>query len=392
MERTRRAIAMKFGVALLVTVSIVLASCGARTGLLFDETTTIASGVDSGLVVDANAPPDANLTTLSCSPGSITLVKADPTVMFVLDRSGSMGGQLGTTNGNQSRWQILTAALTSALPPVNLTMEVGALLFPTGSGGRNQMSCNVASTPDLEPELLNVPILLALMLDNTPAGETPTSDALNSAATALGNVRAATNARALVLATDGAPNCNAMLDPSTCRCANATNDRACSNSTMCLDATRTVDTIASIEERGIPTFVIGIETGGDADFTDVLNDMATAGGRPQSGAQKYYAGDSEADLTSALVAIRNQVGACTFLTTSVPSADGTITVVVDGTTIPFDATATNGWAWADKPNGQIIFAGDACALVTSTSSPTVVADVQCDLGDASLNASDAAGE
>src|SRR5437762_1333737 len=70
--------------------------CGARTGLPYPE-----PPVDAGL----DAP-------VGCTPGMFALVKAQPALLFVLDRSGSMGTRF---SGVSSRWQILTGSLQLAL-------------------------------------------------------------------------------------------------------------------------------------------------------------------------------------------------------------------------------------------------------------------------------------
>jgi hypothetical protein len=356
-----RAHVVSFGtvsaLAVLGAAAVMLApGCGARSGL------------DATLVEPT--------TTVPCTNGTITMSRADPAIMLVIDRSGSMGGKLGQTSGLESRWSVLTDGFSTTLPPVDGSMEIGALLYPTAGGQGQEASCSVPGAPDLLPATGNVGPLLALMKATQPGGATPTADALGVAASALDGVRAATTARALVLATDGGPNCNTGLDADTCRCANET--MSChGKSDQCLDDARTEANITSLAKGGLPTYVIGIQDEGDDIFTDVLNAMAVAGGRPQTGAaQQYYAARSPADLDAALVAIRDQVGLCTYLTTSVPDAKGTIEVLLDGTEVPYDATGTTGWVWADESNGEIVLHGATCTTAAAASS-TLVAQVKC---------------
>jgi hypothetical protein len=215
------------------------------------------------------------------------------------------------------------------------------------------------------------------MRANQPGGGTPTADAVDLGARLLLAVRAARAARAMILATDGEPNCNASLNSATCTCVES-NFGCQGQPNQCLDDTRTVDRIAAQAKNGVPTYVIGIEDQGDASFARVLDAMAVAGGRPQaSGSHKYYSGNSEPELESALVTIRNQVGVCTYLTSSVPDARGSITVTVDGAPLPYDPTKTEGWAWTSQDNGEIVLVGDACARLTAEPDPKVVAQVSC---------------
>ena len=111
--------------------------------------------------------------------------------------------------------------------------------------------------------------------------------------------------------------------------------------------------------------------------------MAVAGGRPQAGAHKYYAATSEQELDGALVAIRDKVGACTYLTPSVPDAQGHITLAIDGKPVVLDDA--NGWAWIDQSNGELVLSGDACKLV-SGAALNVVATVSCGEPDAASDA------
>lgn len=348
-----------------VLFASIVVACGARTGLFVGEG---RAPVDAGIDAPDTAP-------VGCTPGVITLEKARPAVMMILDRSGSMGRRLDSTPG--TRWQILTKALASNMPAVDDTMQVGALFYPSGSSGR---SCAVPATPELLPALGNVDALLTRMRSATPGGGTPTASAIDSAANSLLGRRAATTARAMVLATDGAPVCNAALDPRTCRCASPTTS-CTGRPDLCLDDERTVAAVRAAAAKGLPTYVIGIAPSESGGFPDVLDAMAIAGGRPKlTGAHRFYGADSAEELNAAMLAIRNQVGACVFLTTSVPDAAGEITVLVDGVVIPFDESGMNGWNWADKDNGQIALSGDPCARAVAAAAPRVEARVECSDG------------
>ena len=341
-----------------------LASCGARTGLPVGKILAVEDASDAAPV--------------GCVPGSFTLAKALPTVMFVIDRSGSMSTRFSTAG---SRWSVLTSGLAKALPSVDGSMQIGALLYPNVGAARSALSCAVPGAADLLPKTGNVKPLLTAMQANGPGGATPTAAALDVANAALLSVRSSRSARAMVLATDGGPNCNSALDPHTCACADL--GAGCRrNANQCLDDVRTVARIASYASQGVPTYVIGI--GNDA-ASATLDAMANAGGRPQSGAHAYYAATSEQELDRALVTIRDNVGACTYLTPSVPDADGHITLAIDGKPVTFEAT--NGWTWIDRSNGELVLSGDACKLV-SGAALNVVATVSCGTPDASGDAPD----
>ena len=119
--------------------------------------------------------------------------------------------------------------------------------------------------------------------------------------------------------------------------------------------------------------MIGIRSQGDTQFVSVLNAMALAGGRPRNGAsESYYAATSEAELDTALSTIRDQVGACTFLSTSVPDSKGSIVLYINDNEIPPDQ-----WTWANKANGEVVLLGDACHSAAADSTAAVTAAVAC---------------
>jgi len=335
MRRSQRALA--FGL-------FIAAGCGARSGL-------------SALDLAPDNPP-----TLPCQNGVFRLQRANPALLLVIDRSRSMLEPMASSG--VSRWGVLRSALRNTLPAADGSLEIGALLFP--ARGTNDMSCVVTSSPDLAPALNHVEPLLALLGSTSPGGATPTADAISSAARALNAVRAAKSARALLLATDGAPDCNSKLDPRSCTCLDGA--RSCT-AIRCLDSERSVANIESAAKLGLPTYVIGLQDEESNANSVVLDAMADAGGRAQVGAtHHYYAATSESELSQALVKVRDQVGACTFLTSSVPNAKGSIVVSIDGIELPFDGTGQTGWNWIERENGELLFAPEACTAALNAQS------------------------
>jgi hypothetical protein len=318
------------------------------------------AGVDAGLDAGFDAGPTP------CVPGVVTLTRARATVMFVLDRSGSMSFAFGGT----TRWRALEEGLAGALPTVDQTMAIGAYVFPVAGAS----TCDAPLGADLAPVTGNVTPLLTLMNRSTPSGGTPTADALDRAATSLRSLRTAKSARALVLATDGAPGCNALLNAFTCTCTRTPGCGA-QGPDNCLDDVRTLGRLQDITDGGLPTWVIGIQDGADPLFNDVLDRMAVAGGRPRNGTPLYYPATSPAQLEQALVEIRDQVGACTFLTASVPDALGNIRVFLDGQQVFEDPAHVEGWSWVDRRNGELVFSGQACARASQGA--VVTANVGC---------------
>jgi hypothetical protein len=316
--------------------------------------------------------PDAKVDThLGCTPDTVTLSRARPTVMFVLDRSTSMATRMNNGRGAQTRWEALASALSTVLPPVDKSLAIGALLFPDLS--TSTPNCSVPTQAELPPATGNVTNLTRLMNAYPPDGSTPTASAIDVAARYLLSLRTATTARALVLATDGGPDCNAGLNPRTCHCLTTTGNSGCASTLQCLDDDRTVQTIAGYHEQGLPTYVIGLGNQGDAELDDALNAMAIAGGRPQrDGGPSFYPTSSSEDLNAALSAIRDQVGACTYLTSAIPDHDGAMVIHQGGAEIPPEQ-----WTWGDKSNGEILLLGDACQALSNSQPSALTATLAC---------------
>ena len=261
--------------------------------------------------------------------------------MFVLDRSGSMNFLLTSDTaagpGQTSRWRALESSLSQTITPFTNQIAMGARFYPSANAnGADPILACIQDAPSvaISPALGNASKILGVFTKTTPEGGTPTATALALAAQEVSSSRGV--ARAMVVATDGAPNCNAALDGDTCTCT-STNPRGCSGATNggsnCLDDVKTVQTIKGIyDNRNIPVYVIGIGVTGP--FASTLDAMAVAGGRPRSGSPKYYAADTPAELTAAFTVVRESVARCSYITPSSPQDPNAISVEIAGTTGP----------------------------------------------------------
>lgn len=363
----------KLAVPLLALVAVTLTcglslNCG-RSGVYRYE--------DDGLEPDGGFDLDGGLDAgpIPCTPGHLVLTRATPVVLLVLDRSSSMGFRFDMT----TRWRALTDGLATALPPIDRQIQLGSVSYPLAGGG---LACVASAALDFTPAFGNADAIIRKMRMTTPAGSTPTAAALDIAGPALLAFRATAGGRALILATDGAPSCNSALDARTCTCISnqGTGGTGRCEASRCLDDVRTIGRIGHFADAGLPTYVIGIQSETDMTLIRVLNEMARAGGRPQRDAgTSYYAVSSKEQLDSALVSIRNQVGACAFLARSVPERETAMTVVSPGgNEIPFDPLGQNGWTWTDKANGELIIGGAACDEVVAAMARELDAEVSCE--------------
>jgi hypothetical protein len=220
------------------------------------------------------------------------------------------------------------------------------------------VACMVSTGVDVPPGPGTAATIIASFEAPLPGGGTPTADALSRAATALTAHR-----RYLLLATDGAPNCNPDVEPPppACVCTSALSACLAEHGALnCLDDTRTIGVITDLAATGIPTFVVGIEDRLRPVFSDALDAMAIAGGRPRSvpGERSFYSAESPEQLRAALAEITGSIADCGFVTPSLPAGDEHFTVAIDGVEIPEDAT--DGWSWTDRFWGELDLAGEAC--------------------------------
>ncbi len=366
-------------------LAVAAAGCGAKTGLLVPD---VESPHDATLdVTDVTDVTDVPRVR-GCVPGHFTLASREADALLVIDRSGSMAQGLDGRRG-ASKWTLLRAALASTLPRFQDVIHVGALFYPEDGADTRTAACTFANVPtvDIAPAYGAASRVLSVFDTTEPGGSTPTAAALLRAYTYFVRHPSTTRAPYIVLATDGAPNCNGGLDPSTCVCAGGGGGRGgrggCGggDANRCLDDRRTVaqiEQIASNPVTPIPTFVIGIADTADPTFASTLTAMAVAGGRPNrtaSGAPTYYDVRQEGDLTRAFTAVQNAIARCTLVAPSHPSSRDTITLTVDGAAVARDTAHVNGWDWTDRAVGEITLFGAACP---SDAPPRVVsATVEC---------------
>lgn len=346
---------------------MLLASCGTRTGL---ELPDASSDLDAELRIDArvDAPIDAFVPPDTCVPRVIDVEPITAEVMFVLDRSTSMGWALTGPGGpGPSRWSILVDTLRSELPRYDSTSDMGLLLFPAGDGGAS--FCAISPEPQLAPRPDNSAAMLGIVTSTGPGGRTPTAEALEVARRWFATHPDPSRVRAAVLATDGAPNCNDSLDGRTCPCTGGaglpTGGSCRTDSALCLDDRRSIEVLEGLAGDGVPTYVIGIDGDPDPALSAVLSSLAAAGGRPNplDPARGYYSVRRPEDLGAAFSRIQMSIERCSFAVASpVPPGREPI-LTVDGAVVPHDPTRTEGWEWSADAEQTLELFGSACARV-----------------------------
>ncbi len=292
-------------------------------------------------------------------------------MLLVIDESGSMLSPASSTS-TANKWSELNQALASVLPSFENDINFGLELFPYDPNGIDatspSSSCNVAAgnpniavNVDIAPGAANLAAITDVALNQTPAGGTPTSKALQQAYAYFtqGNGKYLEGTRSIVLVTDGGPNCNGVLQCTAGTCTQNLDGRCgpglgttlncCDTSTAsgaaaqanlsCLDDVSTIAQIENLKAAGVATYVIGLP--GSEPYAATLNSMANAGGVPNpagTSSQSYYAvsaSNSLQDLKTALSGILTSlVTSCDIWLNSTPTSASTVQVVKDCGLVP----------------------------------------------------------
>ncbi|MFO0626596.1 MAG: vWA domain-containing protein [Polyangiales bacterium] len=350
-----------------LVATALLAACGAKSPLPID-----ASAPDAP-ATDRPAPQD--LAHTPCNDGPISLQRNEFVALLAVDRSGSMNLDLQGNNGVPRRWDVLRAVLPGALAAVDPEVRLGALLYPAGGTQECAGPAGLA-VPFGRDHSRAIAQALAM---STPTGRTPTFAALVQAERLLAAVEAA-GPRAVILATDGGPNCNAALDGDRCVCAATTlgpgREECRADPSLCLDDARAVAQVQAMAQRGVATYVIGIDGDRQPALVDVLRRLAVAGGRPNPAAGRaYYSVQRPEDLDAAVRAVTRALTRCTLTAGARPPPTATVTLRIAGAAVARDADHVDGWDWSTADGRELALFGRACDAVAAGAS--VDLDVRC---------------
>lgn len=290
---------------------------------------------------ELDATAEANETS-SCSLFDVVLIPQTPTVVLLVDQSGSME----TEFGSGTRWTTVYDVLVGqggVVPQYEAGIRFGISLYTSIDGNTTGMECPILT--EVGPALDNLAPIQTLLDANGPSGETPTGESLDVVAADLAAADL-TGQKFIVLATDG--------EPDTCAVPNPQEGQP--------------EAVAAAEnafDLGIQTFIISV---GDEVSEGHLQDMANAGRGVQAGDPDapFYLALDPAALQAAFEDILAGVRSCK-LTLDTPLSDAEAmgcTVRVNGSAIGYGDA--DGWV---LDNGDVELQGAACdALQAQTSS------------------------
>ncbi len=294
------------------------------------------AGLDATLPRDSGPPPDAGPP---CISGRAVLPAGQVDVVFLIDRSSSMGWQIGTSE--EVRWDILQAAMHDVLSDLDPRVSVGASFFPSGPFCELNEALDVPVAPD------NMPAVLAAFDRGVIDGRSPIGHAFSNAALALAHDRPEGRNRFVVVLTDGAGSeCGwgswPEEDPTTVRAI-----------------------------YGIETFPVSV-AGRGGWLTSALD-----GGRRDPDTGSYYLAVDLRSLRQVLEEIEAALTGCVFDVALATTELSRVVVEVGGVAVPFDSLRREGWAWSGIERESISLFGAACTGRIAANA-TVEATVFCD--------------
>jgi hypothetical protein len=380
-------------VFLLVCASLALAGCNSTTGRTdgslpddlcgqsgFDPNCGLAciSSVDCGLNLYCSADkvcradctpggdecgPDAicvdhGRCVETCAGVQVDLSLLIPTVLLLIDQSGSMSENFG----GQTRWEAVESALCDpgqgVVPALQDEIRFGVSLY-TSHGGFGGGECPILQV--VAPSLGNGGAIADLIGRNGPDGDTPTGESLIATADLLKAIPPDPlnpgGANLIVLATDG--------EPDTCDQPNPQNGQA--------------DSIAGAQYafgRGIRVVVLSV--GRDVSAPH-LQDMANAGsGLPVDGPDEapYYVADDPAGLLASFDEIVQGARACVFALNGrvdPPEYARYGSVSLNGEPLGFEDP--DGWRLIDASTLELL--GAACQTFLASEQVSLTATFPC---------------
>ncbi len=263
--------------------------------------------------------PESSSSTMDCPSAEVQFEPVVPTVILLIDQSGSM-----TSNfDGMERWDAVRDALIDPTDGVIAALEndvrFGLALY-TSNGGDAGGACPVIA--EEAPLVGNLAAITAIYENEEPSGDTPTGDSIDAVVASLTDDMS-DGPKIIVLATDG--------EPDTCEVPNPQQGQG-----------ESVTAAENAFTEGISTFVISV--GNDVSETH-LQDMANAGvgwvaGDPDA---PFYVPTDQAAMVAAFEDIINGARSCVLTLDSaiLPGQAGEGTVTVNGEEIPFQDP--DGW-------------------------------------------------
>lgn len=309
------------------------------------------TGSSGGITSTSTGDPDFMTGAQSGSTGSticadvnVEFKQQTPSVMVLIDQSGSMTNKFGTNSRWDSLYNTLMNTSTGVLKTLEKDVRFG-VTFYTSNDGFDGGTCPILTKTPIALNNFSEIDKVYHPLKPFPSGDTPTGESIAAVTKDLEAFNA-DGPKVIVLATDGEPDTCAMPDPE-------------------MGQGVSVAAAQAAFTKSIRTFIISV----GAETSDKhLQDMANAGtGLAVGGAQNapFYKALNEAALIAAFQTIIGGVRSCIFqLNGKVNLPDAALgKVLLDNK--PLSYNDPNGWK-LNAPD-QLELVGESCTTIKSGS-------------------------
>lgn len=327
-------------------------SCG--PGKTCNGSGRCVAGIDLGGLGGSESMPGGGGGGGVCASTDVDLTHQMPTVLLLVDQSGSMKEKFGASD----RWQTLRTALmdpaAGIVPTLQAQVRFGLSLY---SGRNGQAPCPTLT--NVAPLLNNAapigaayPVPTSAIIDDTPTGES-----IDAAVVQLQKVTEP-GPKVIVLATDGEP--DTCADPDSGNGAPA----------------KEVAIKAAQDAFAVGIFTFYISVGSDISAVHA-REMANVGqGFPRTDPKnRFYLANDQKALGDAFSTIVNGVRNCSFqLNGTVKAGSETLgNVTLDGVALPVNGP--NGWRLSSPTTIELV--GGACTSVKDEKDHKVSAKFPC---------------
>jgi Mg-chelatase subunit ChlD len=302
---------------------------------------------------DATAP---GLQT--CADVSVSVSRATPWVLFVIDGSSSMNGSYG---GSASRWQAIYDTLMAPNQGVIATLENAAWFGMLIYNGAEPCP----TFPTVAPALNNYKAIDAVYRTAQTSQGTPTADALTAAYKMVPDQKQMLDFPGLknqivVLCTDGQPN----------SCAGG---RDFFNTVTTDPYAASVTAVTSAATAGIKTYVISVASDEGTEYQNFLDQLAEIG----NPGTKSFSPATKDDLAAKIKEIVGQALTCEIELKGTVTAAGACRGTVTLNSQKLECDGADGWRLKDETHIEL--QGTACTSLKDNAQVQLSATFPCDV-------------